>query len=150
MVEKLFIPWMGTRYFCRRGETGGLAIPQSDVNKNPIFVGDIDPIFDSISNDYRICSNSRYQDIKFGSTSILKAPSGMSQIINISQDIDEIDDAEDDVMFDFIENQIVEIDHRSKTTPYNFLIQSFKDMCEQYNGNSDMSHLIEIKDFLAW
>ena len=76
----------------RLNETKVFPVDINDVNKQPIFTGVLDDAFVVGSETFQICSNKRYCDLDFGLTKTMCPPARMSQIVNLSQDIQDEDE----------------------------------------------------------
>ena len=77
-------------------ETKGFPVDFNYVNKQPIYTGVLDDLFVVGSKTFQICSNKRYRDLNFGLTKTNRPPDRMSQIVSLSQDIE---DAEEDINY---------------------------------------------------
>ena len=75
----------------RFNETQGLPVDVNDVNKQPMFTGVLDDIFVVGNASFQICANNHYCDLDFGLTKTICPPAGISQIVNLSQDIQDDD-----------------------------------------------------------
>ena len=131
-------------------ETTGYPVDASDVNKQPIYTGVLDDVFVVGSPTFQICSNKRYCDLYFGLTNKIYPPDGMSQLVSLSQDIQDEDEdinIPSDIFKMTPQGRLGRTDG-SINKPYGYLIQSFKDMCEQYHGNATRSELEEVKNYM--